>query len=123
MKVRLHAIDAPERGQAFSNKSKQAMSDMVYKEKVRLECQHKPDRYNRRVCNVYVINSKLKPFDAGLELVKRGLAWNYPQFMKQLTPEQQKEYQQAEEYARTNKIGLWSDKNPTPPWEWRKNRR
>ena len=28
-----------------------------------------------------------------------------------------------EKNARNQGIGLWSDKNPVPPWEWRKDQR
>jgi len=52
-KIRIAAIDAPERKQAFGTRSKQNLSDMAYNKDARLEC-HKTDRYKRDVCKVWV---------------------------------------------------------------------
>ena len=30
-------------------------------------------------------------------------------------------YSSAERRARKSQLGLWNDKKPTPPWEWRRN--
>ena len=30
------------------------------------------------------------------------------------------EYSELENEAKINRIGLWSEHNPIPPWEWRK---
>jgi micrococcal nuclease len=32
-------------------------------------------------------------------------------------------YDVLEQKARAAKIGLWSDPNPTAPWDWRKSKR
>ena len=37
VKVRLNAIDAPERGQPYANRAKQALSDMVFGKDVEVE--------------------------------------------------------------------------------------
>jgi endonuclease YncB( thermonuclease family) len=50
--VRLAGIDAPEMGQPFGRRAKEAMSTLVYGKLARLDC-YKTDRYGRGVCNVW----------------------------------------------------------------------
>lgn len=69
-KVRLGGIDAPEKKQAFGERSRQSLSDLVFHKQVEVEFS-KTDRYGRIVGKVLVSN-----VDAGLEQVKRGLAWH-----------------------------------------------
>jgi endonuclease YncB( thermonuclease family) len=47
-KIRLAGIDAPEKGQAFGERSKQRLSDLVFQKRVEVRC-HKKDRYKREV--------------------------------------------------------------------------
>jgi endonuclease YncB( thermonuclease family) len=67
LRIRLAWIDAPEMGQAFGYRAKQAMSELVFGKEVELRV-HAIDRYGRMVCLV-IVEGK----EAGLELVKRGL--------------------------------------------------
>ena len=53
VKVRLQGIDAPERKQPFSNRAREALSDLTYMKEAELRC-NKMDRYKRHVCNVWV---------------------------------------------------------------------
>lgn len=46
-------------------------------------------------------------------MVKTGMAWVYRKYATNQA------YYSAEETAKTNKIGLWSQPNPVPPWEFR----
>ena len=50
-------------------------------------------------------------------LVREGLAWVYTEYCKLPDCERLKELEQA---ARAAGHGLWADKEPIPPWEWRK---
>jgi endonuclease YncB( thermonuclease family) len=50
-------------------------------------------------------------------LVSNGLAWHYKKFSKELS------YDVLEQKARSYKIGLWQDSNPTAPWIWRKSKK
>jgi endonuclease YncB( thermonuclease family) len=47
------------------------------------------------------------------------MTWFYRYYQNELTPGNRKRYAQAEDKARADKLGLWQDKNPMPPWEWR----
>jgi micrococcal nuclease len=106
-KIRLNQIDAPEKRQAFGQRSKQSLSDLVFGKNVQVDVSTR-DRYGREIGQVLVNGT-----DANLEQVKRGLAWVYRQYAKD------RAYFAAEEAARANRIGLWSQPNPTPPWEFR----
>lgn len=122
-RVRLTGIDAPERGQAFARRSRQAMSDLAYGKQARLEC-GKRDRYQRLVCDVYVTPGPgaygPRTRDVGLALVEQGLAWWYRAYSHEQTPIQRLRYERAEARARSQGLGLWRDPNPTPPWDYRR---
>jgi predicted dehydrogenase len=115
----LHASQvAPEKSQAFGQRAKQAMSELVFGKDVTLQF-HTVDRYGRIVAMVFVDRK-----DVGLELIKKGLAWAYSKYLPEASLEIQQSYTAAESAARAVRIGLWSDGNePVPPWEWRKTER
>jgi endonuclease YncB( thermonuclease family) len=124
VRVRVAGIDAPERGQPFGQKAKQAMSDLAYRQQVKLDCR-KRDRFGRLVCDVHV---KAGPqaggyeVDAGLRLVEQGMAWWYRAFAREQTAGQRRQYEAAEDRARKAQAGLWRDQQPIAPWQWRKAR-
>ena len=57
--------------------------------------------------------------DANYEQLKKGLAWYYKQYEKDLSDDDKKRYSEAEEWARNYAEGLWADSNSMPPWEFR----
>lgn len=116
-KIRLMGIDAPEKKQAFGNKSKQSLSALVFNKQVAVEYS-KQDRYGRTVGKIIVDG-----IDANLEQVKAGMAWHYKQYQNEQSEEDRALYAQAEVQARMEKRGLWLDADPTPPWEWRKQQK
>jgi micrococcal nuclease len=112
-RIRLGGIDAPEKAQAFGNKSKQHLSDLVFGKQVEVQS-HKKDDFGRPVGKV-LVNGK----DANLELVRAGLAWHYKNYLKEQSVSDRVLYAEAETAARSRKIGLWFDPKPMPPWAWR----
>lgn len=118
IKVRFGAIDAPEQKQAFGQRSKQALSDLIYMKQVQLDC-HKQDRYKRHICTV----STPALGDVGLEMVRQGMAWWYRDYAHEQPADSRERYDQAEAQSIKSKRGLWSDPHAVPPWEWRKSRR
>lgn len=108
-KIRLYGIDAPESKQAFGTRAKQFTSQMVFGKAVTVYSKGK-DRYNRVLGWVFVGRTCVNA-----EIVKNGLAWWY----KQYSPKEVK-LQQLESEARTAKRGLWADKAPVAPWNFRK---
>lgn len=61
----------------------------------------------------------LRDSDVNLKMLEGGMAWHYKQYAKEQSPADRTRYAQAEELARTKKVGLWRDVHPIPPWEFR----
>jgi endonuclease YncB( thermonuclease family) len=125
-KVRLAGIDAPERRQAFGNRSRQHLSDLVFRNVVSVHWQ-KRDRYGRIVGKVMVQPSDcpscLRTLDVGHAQLSVGLAWWYRRYAREQTPDDQGRYESAELEARVRRVGLWIDEVPIPPWDFRKEKR
>jgi endonuclease YncB( thermonuclease family) len=116
-KVRLEGIDAPESAQAFGQKSKQSLSDMVFGRNVTV-VSSKTDRYGRALGKVTLEGKSINYVQ-----VMYGMAWFYRAYSKDLSSEDAKAYEQAEQTARTDKRGLWADPSPVAPWEFRRGKR
>jgi len=115
-KIRLAGIDAPEKGQAFGQRSKEHLSDLLYRKTVTVEGS-KADRYGRTVGKVLV-----NGIDANLEQVKAGFAWHYKKYQREQSKPDRVTYAQAEDEARQAKRGLWRDGDPVAPWDFRRSR-
>ncbi len=113
-KIRLQGIDAPEKAQAFGHKSKQSLNQLVHSKMVTVEFEKK-DKYGRTVGKVL-----LNGTDVCLEQIKLGMAWHYKQYQSEQSKEDREIYAQAEQFANLQAIGLWRDKNPMSPWDFRK---
>lgn len=111
-RIRLAAIDAPEKAQAFGQRAKQAMSDLCYGKNAQVKVID-IDRYNRSVGEV-----RCAGVYANEAMLSKGMAWVYRKYSKGYG-----NFYSVEEEARTTSRGLWVDPEPVPPWEWRKARR
>jgi micrococcal nuclease len=107
IKCRLSGIDAPESNQAFGQRSKQSLSDMIFQKQVEITVVDQ-DRYGRSVCLII-----LNGVDINKVQIQRGMAWHYVQYSRDAS------YAQAEASAQQQRLGLWADSNPTPPWIFR----
>lgn len=112
--IRLQGIDAPEGGQAFGDRSRQNLSGLVTEKEVTVAWS-KRDRYGRIVGQVSINGA-----DICLEQIKAGMAWHYKYYQSEQTPENRKLYADAEVEAKASRLGLWSDANPIPPWNFRR---
>jgi len=110
VKIRLWGIDTPERKQAFGTKAKKFTSKLVFGKIVTVE-EKDIGRYGRVVGVVKLSDGT----NLNQELVKNGFAWWYRQFAKK-----DKTLPKLEEEARKARRGLWSQKNPIPPWKFRR---
>lgn len=114
-KIRLAGIDAPESKQPYGQKSKEALSALVAGQQVEVDW-HKRDRYGRVVGKIIA-----GVRDVNLAQVRAGMAWWYRKYANEQSPVDQRLYKDAEAKAKQASVGLWSGKNPIPPWEWRKS--
>jgi len=112
-KVRLSGIDAPERRQAFGHKSKDYLAALVAGKLITVDW-HKRDRYQRIVGKIIHEGR-----DVNLLLVRAGLAWWYRKYASEQSPVDRVLYEAAEDRAKEEHKGLWSEPSPVPPWEWR----
>lgn len=113
-KIRLMGIDAPEKAQAFGNRSKQALANNIAGKTVEVEY-NKRDRYKRIIGKVIYMG-----YDINLRQIELGMAWHYKQYEREQDVEDRSKYAQAEYVAQRDKVGLWSEARPVAPWEWRK---
>jgi len=112
IKVRLAAIDAPEKSQAFGQQSKLALSNICFGKSVAISVID-IDRYSRTVGEV-----KCSGTNANQAMLKLGMAWVYRKYAKGYG-----HFFAIEEAAKASKLGLWADANPVPPWEWRHSKK
>jgi len=112
VKVRLTEIDAPEKAQAFGNKSKQSLSDLCFGKTATLNDKGK-DKYGRTLARV-----TCDGIDANTEQVRRGMAWAYTRYAPKDLP-----LYGVQAEAQREKRGLWADPEPVAPWEWRAAKR
>lgn len=108
--IRFAHIDCPEKKQPFGKTAKYFVSDICFGKNVKIIHNGKYDRYKRLIAEVILKDGT----NLNKELIKQGLAWHFIKYSDDI------EYSELEKEAKRNRIGLWSEKNPISPWEWRK---
>jgi endonuclease YncB( thermonuclease family) len=116
-RVRLSGIDAPEKGQQFSQRSRRHLMELTYGKLVSAACP-KVDRYRREVCTVWVDGQ-----DVSLALLNAGLVWHFKRYAHEQPETDRETYAKAEDAARVRRLGLWQEEHPLAPWEWRQTTR
>jgi endonuclease YncB( thermonuclease family) len=111
--VKLQAIDAPDIGQPHFENSRNSLSKLIYKRDVKVVV--RTTYAKGMIIGTVFYDGR----DIGLALLEKGLAWHYKRFAYQQQPAERKSYIDAQEYALTAGIGIWSDERPTPPWVFR----
>jgi endonuclease YncB( thermonuclease family) len=111
-KVRLFGIDTPEQDQPYGNAAKKMLLDLVGQKSVGVVVVT-TDSYGRKVGTLY-----LDGVNINVAMVERGYAWWYQHF----APHEIK-LAASEQHARQQRLGLWAEPNPVPPWEWRRGQR
>jgi endonuclease YncB( thermonuclease family) len=112
LRVRLLDIDCPEKGQAYGHRAKEFTKTFCESGFVEISWDGKLDRYGRALATIYSGKTCLNSM-----LVRSGLAWHYKKYSKK------KFYAKLESQARSQRIGLWQDDNPIPPWDFRKGKK
>ncbi|NLD67460.1 MAG: thermonuclease family protein [Limnobacter sp.] len=114
LRVRLAGIDAPEKSQPYSAVARRRLDALIGKREVVL-APIKIDPFGRLVAHVDVDG-----VDAALAMLEAGLAWHFARYDRDLSPELRLRYAGAAAIARRERLGLWRDDAPEPPWEFRR---
>lgn len=112
VKIRISAIDAPEKAQPFGQVSRQHLAQLCFQQQATITPKTK-DRYGRTVADV-----ECQGQDVATEQVRSGLAWFYVRYGKGY-----EHLQGLQDDAQAAQRGLWVDQEQTPPWGWRKDQR
>lgn len=111
MEIRLWGIDSPEYDQPYADKAKKRTAELLKGNSISVKVKGR-DGYNRVLAVVYsggtCVNQKL---------VMQGAAWVYDYYCRAA---ECGEWVRLEREARVHRRGLWQDKNPMPPWKWRR---
>ena len=108
-KLRLTDIDAPERNQAYGKTARRALIKLCKNANIQVIILGL-DKYQRSLGKLTCNNQ-----DVNTWMIVNGHAWFNQRYSMDYTLDV------AEKTARSNKLGLWKRKNPTPPWQWRHN--
>lgn len=111
-RIRLAEIDAPEKSQPYGQKSKQLLSLLTYGKSV-IVTYNQQDKYGRIIGEVFTWRD---PISVNYRMVQSGLAWAYERYIYD------RAYITAQQTAKSAKMGLWADKNPIPPEEYRRDK-
>ena len=112
-KIRFYGIDSPEISQEYGLESKVFVKDRVDNKEIKVEVTD-TDRYGRKIGRIYYDGDKY----LNEEVVKSGYAWWYQQYAKK-----DYELKDAEEYAKSKRLGLWKSSNPVAPWDYRRGKK
>lgn len=107
-RLRLDGVDCPEKSQAYGAAAKKFTSDRCFGKQVTAKIREQ-DKYGRYLAKVILPGGK----ELNALLLRNGYAWHYKQYNKDAA------YAALENQARKEKLGLWADKNPLAPWEFR----
>lgn len=107
-RVRIAAIDAPERRQAFGPQSREHLVKLCLRKRAHITVLER-DRYGRSVATV-----RCQGQDVSTAQVRAGMAWVYTSYANNFP-----ELVPLERQARQQRLGLWSQNRPTPPWQYR----
>ncbi|MDR1922009.1 MAG: thermonuclease family protein [Candidatus Adiutrix sp.] len=111
--ARLYGLDAPELKQPYGQAARRFLREKVEGRTVRLE-ERERDQYGRAVALLFVEGEAVSLNEM---MLVSGQAWVYRRYCD---AEFCAAWLAAEKEARKNKLGLWRDKKPVPPWQWRR---
>ncbi len=112
VRVKLLAVDAPERDQAFGDVAKKHLSELVFDKSVLVE-------YSGIAADGSLVGRvTLNSADIGVQMIRDGAAWFDERNQDRLSASDREVYQQSELAARNEKRGLWQGENPVAPWEF-----
>ncbi len=118
-RIRMASIDAPETtkdaerpGQPHAQASRDALASLIAGKTLALKC-YEQDRYDRNICDVPLPDGGT----ANRRQVEAGMAWanmeGHGKFMRDDA------LPGLERQARSQRLGLWRERDPVRPWVWR----
>jgi len=107
-KIVLFGIDCPELGQKYGDKAKKCLEQLMMKKNVTVQILGK-DRQG----NYMGIVTTEKSLDPRIQLLEEGLAWTSES-------EPAADLESFKSVAQQKGKGLWKEKEPTPPWVFRR---
>jgi len=116
--IRLASIDAPETGkpgrpgQPYSQASRRALENLVRGKAVIAHC-YEVDAYDRNICDIRLADGT----NVNEAQVRAGMAWANREGRDKFLRD--KRLPQVEHQARAQGRGLWADRDPMSPWQWR----
>lgn len=108
VKLRLHGIDAPEKGQPFGNNARQFLAGLVFGKTIRVDSLSR-DRYRRIIGIAFTPEGQ----NVNEAMLAAGMAWHFVKYDKSPA------WAALEINARRTRRGLWSDPAAVAPWLWR----
>jgi endonuclease YncB( thermonuclease family) len=109
-KIRFYGIDAPEKKQSYGIESRDFVRSKIMGREVKVKVVN-TDRYGRKIGKIYYKNGRYLNFES----VKGGHSWWYEYYSRN-----EHDLKSAQEQAKRSRKGLWREKNPVNPYEWRK---
>ncbi len=113
-KLRFAYVDAPESSQAYGKESQKMVSKLIGGKLIRVHITD-IDRYGRCVGVIYRFGTNINE-----EMVKRGAAWVYEDYIKDAN--RLKNMMGLQEKAKKQKKGLWHGTKPMRPSTYRKQK-
>lgn len=114
VRVLLRGTDAPEMRQPFGAESRQRLESLVAGAQVRVEFKF-VDQFGQVVGLVLKENE-----DINFRQLSEGAAWFRTGRTNELSAADRKEYEAAAAEARAARKGLWKERAPTAPWDFRR---
>jgi len=108
LKLRLADLDAPETDQPYGEAATRALSALVMNQRVEVDTVA-IDAYGRSLARI-----RAGTVEVNRELVRRGFAWTSTRGGNR------HDISALQREAQRERIGLWQDAAPTPPWVWRR---
>lgn len=118
IKVRLCGIDAPEKDQALGVESRDHLRRLVAQSSggiILVETE--TDQYGRTVAEAFIPTGNDTEIHLNAQMVLDGMAYVYPKYVGSCPNGSR--MQVAEEEARKQAVGVWSDPKALKPWDYR----
>jgi endonuclease YncB( thermonuclease family) len=113
----IRGIDTPEPGQPFHDEAKWTLWRLAENKQANVHVIDR-DAWKREICDVTINDPATNAIvDPAVELLNSGLAW----YDLSDGPYAER-YRDAQAKAKEKGIGIWSESDPVPPWEfWEQN--